>query len=79
MTKHTKTAGKSLTDTIEVNNAYGRELKLQMYNSSKKSWETKVTFTTKNDKTDSVKLVYPSQWYNQIYQNGGYTFQQVMT
>ena len=66
MTKHTQTAGKSLTDTIEVNNAYGRELKLQMYNSSKKSWETKVTFTTKNDKTDSVKLVYPSQWYNQI-------------
>ena len=66
VTKHTQTAGKSLTDTIEVNNAYGRELKLQMYNSSKKSWETKVTFTTKNDKTDSVKLVYPSQWYNQI-------------
>ena len=41
VTKHTQTAGKSLTDDIEVNNTYGRKVQLQMYNNSKKSWETK--------------------------------------
>lgn len=66
LTSLSKTAGLSLKDTIEISPAYGRKVYLQRYDSTKKTWVTKVTYTTPKTKTGSVKLVYPSEWYNQI-------------
>ena len=65
-TSLSKTAGLSLKDTIEISPAYGRKVYLQRYDSEKKTWVTKVTYTAPETKTGSVKLVYPSEWYNQI-------------
>ena len=65
-TNITKTAGQSLSDKITVEAAYGRNVKLQMYNTSTKKWETKATFKTKNEETSEVSLKYPAVWYNQV-------------
>ncbi|MDY6152645.1 MAG: NlpC/P60 family protein, partial [Terrisporobacter sp.] len=65
-TSLSKTAGLSLKDTIEISPAYGRKVYLQRYDSEKKTWVTKVTYTAPETKTGSVKLVYPSEWYNQV-------------
>lgn len=66
LTSLSKTAGLSLVDTIEITPAYGRKVYLQRYDSKKGSWVTKVTYNAPNSSTGSVKLVYPSEWYNQI-------------
>lgn len=66
LTSLSKTAGLSLIDTIEISPAYGRKVYLQRYDSTKKTWVTKVTYTAPNSEKGSVKLVYPSEWYNQI-------------
>ena len=65
-TSLSKTAGLSLKDTIEISPAYGRKVYLQRYDSEKKTWVTKVTYTAPETKKGSVKLVYPSEWYNQV-------------
>lgn len=66
LTSLSKTAGLSLIDTIQISPAYGRKVYLQKYDSTKGTWVTKVTYTASNSASCSVKLVYPSEWYNQI-------------
>lgn len=62
-TSFTKTPKESISNTIKVSPTGKRQVLLQMYQTSKKKWVTKATFTTK--KNGSVTLKYPKDWQKQ--------------
>lgn len=57
-------AGVTVTDRMHVKPGYGREVKLQMYNSSTGKWVTKQTAYCEDEENASVKLTYTKDWYS---------------
>lgn len=58
----TETAGNDITNNITVEPANGREVFLQYWNSTKKTWETKETIKTEDEKTSNITINYPKEW-----------------
>ena len=57
-------AGVTVVDRMHVKPGYGREVKLQMYNSSTGKWVTKQTTHCEDEENASVKLTYTKDWYS---------------
>lgn len=66
--KPNQQAGSPLSDKIKIQNADGREVYLQRYNSSAKKWVTVDTAKAKDTHDASVTLEYPSSWSSKAIQ-----------
>ena len=61
-THNRKDYSKTMTDTIKVAPAYGRQVKLYHYNPDTKKWVKDSTYTTDDSYQSSVKLVFNNFW-----------------
>jgi D-alanyl-D-alanine carboxypeptidase len=56
-----------MTDTVTVNNAYGRTAQLQAYNYDTREYETKSTYRLDDAQTSTVQLTYDNSWKPYYY------------
>lgn len=61
-TSMSKAYTKTMTDSVTICPAYGREVCLYIYNENTGNWKKKATFKTANKYSATVKLTYPETW-----------------
>ena len=57
-----KSYKKAPKDLISVTPAYGRTVKLYLYNSQTEKWVKKKTYVTTNEEKAYISIAYPKQW-----------------